>query len=228
MRRTGCLAILGGEKSGKSAIGLALLKLLPLNAGQIVFDAINLAGIHGDTLLRLRRRFAAVFPATLETLDPLMTVGDLVAAPLRAQRVFARDEVAARVQETLKEVGLDDTWASRRAASLMPEDRQRVAIACALVAEPDALLLDEPTDGLEPAAQARLIDLLRQIKKNHDLACVLLTRDPALAERIANEVLVLHRGEIVERGPTQSVFATPEHPYTDALVHAARHRILGL
>ncbi len=230
--RSGSLGIVGESGCGKSLQALAVMRLLPrpavdFDGGQIRVGGTDIIGLDAESMRRLRaRRVAMIFQEPMTSLNPVFSVGEQIAELLRERMDMGRKQAARRSVELLDEVGIDDP--ARRARQIPQElsggMRQRVMIAIALAGEPDVLLADEPTTALDVTVQARILDLLDNLRASRGLAVVLITHDLALVAGRSDEVAVMYAGRIVERAPTARLFDSPSHPYTLGLL-ACRPRI---
>jgi len=217
------LALVGESGCGKSTLLLTLMGLERPTAGRIIFEGHDIAGLNGVQVNALRRRIQMVFQDPYESLNPTMTVGEIVAEPL-AVHGLAKDRKArgAQVERTLEDVGLTpaDAFIQRRPHELSGGQRQRVAVAGALVLAPDVLLADEPVSMLDVSVRAGILNLLHSLRRTHNISVLFVTHDLSTAAHIADRVAVMYLGRIVEAGPTQAVLRAPVHPYTSALLSA--------
>jgi oligopeptide/dipeptide ABC transporter ATP-binding protein len=218
------LAVVGESGSGKSVSSLAVLGLLGggrVTAGSIRFGGEELVGADPERLRRLRgAEIAMVFQNPMSSLDPLFTVGDQVAEALRVHRPISRRDAWARAVKLLHEVGLPDP--PRRARSYPHElsggQQQRVMIAMALACEPALLIADEPTTALDVTVEAQILDLLRRLQRDHGTALLFVTHDMGVVAEMADRVLVMYAGRVVEQGQVADVLRDPRNPYTRALI----------
>jgi oligopeptide/dipeptide ABC transporter ATP-binding protein len=214
------VALVGESGSGKSTVALTIVGAHHPDAGRIVFDGTDIAGWSGRRLFPVRRRMQLVFQDPYASLDPRMTVGRIVAEPLRVHRTCRRGEVAGRVAGLLDAVGLAPELARRLPAQLSGGQRQRVAIARALALEPELLIADEPVSSLDVSIQAQIVNLLRELQRQRRIGYLLISHDLALVSHLADRVVVMYLGAVVESGPAAALVATPLHPYTAALLSA--------
>jgi len=211
----GVLGIVGESGCGKSTLARLILGLLPADKGEIVVDGRRLADLDRKARARL---IQPVFQDPFASLNPLARVRDIVAMPLVAQGSFARAEIAKKVEEVLARVGLSKDMGGRLPAELSGGQRQRVAIARALVLRPRIVVCDEPTSALDVSVQAQILNLLAELRRDLGLTYLFISHNLAVVEHVASEVAVMYLGRLVEREPTETLFAHPEHPYTRALL----------
>ena len=216
------LALVGESGSGKSTVVRALSQLLRPTAGQILIDG-RPAGRHGAALRAYRRRVQLVFQDPYASLNPMHTVRHHLARPLRLSRGLSGASLDQAVQELLLSVNLTPAQeiARKHPHELSGGQRQRVAIARALATGPDVLLADEPVSMLDVSIRLEILNLLDALKRDRNLALLYVTHDLATARHFAAEIMVMYRGEIVERGPSDEVILRPAHPYTQLLAAAA-------
>jgi peptide/nickel transport system ATP-binding protein len=217
------LALVGESGSGKSTVARAILRLARPDAGAIRLDGEDvLAREPRRASLAYRARVQLVFQDPFGSLNPIHTVAHHLARPLLRHRRATRETVRARSLDLLATVGLEpaEEFLDRRPFELSGGQRQRVAIARALAVEPELLVADEPTSMLDVSIRSGVLALLAQLKKTRGLAILLITHDLAAARLLADRIAVLHRGTIVEEGPTRAVIDAPAHPYTRALLGA--------
>jgi peptide/nickel transport system ATP-binding protein len=209
------LGIVGESGCGKSTLARLILGLLPADSGEIAIDGRRLADMDRKARARL---IQPVFQDPFASLNPLARVRDIVAMPLVAQGSFARAEIGKKVEEMLARVGLAAEMAGRLPAELSGGQRQRVAIARALVLRPRIVVCDEPTSALDVSVQAQILNLLAELRRELNLTYLFISHNLAVVEHVASEVAVMYLGRLVEREPTETLFARPEHPYTQALL----------
>jgi peptide/nickel transport system ATP-binding protein len=209
------LGIVGESGCGKSTLARLILGLLPADSGEIAIDGRRLADMDRKARARL---IQPVFQDPFASLNPLARVRDIVAMPLVAQGSFARGEITKKVEEMLARVGLAAEMAGRLPAELSGGQRQRVAIARALVLRPRIVVCDEPTSALDVSVQAQILNLLAELRRELNLTYLFISHNLAVVEHVASEVAVMYLGRLVEREPTETLFARPEHPYTQALL----------
>ncbi|MFT4286161.1 dipeptide ABC transporter ATP-binding protein [Nocardioides sp.] len=211
-------ALVGESGSGKTTTIRLLLGLEQPDTGEIVVAGERLDGRSHDSLRAARRHLQLVYQNPFTSLDPTWKVERLVREPLDRYRVGDQDERAGRVREALASVGLDERYLGRRPTALSGGQRQRVAIARALVLRPDVIVLDEPTSALDVSVQADIVEVLLSLQAELGLTYVFVSHDLALIRQLAHSVSVMHRGRIVEHGPTAQIFESPREDYTRALL----------
>src|SRR6476619_1504966 len=215
------LGVVGESGSGKTTLGLALLRLVS-SEGPIVYLGNRIDGYDSKRMRPLRRDMQIVFQDPYGSLSPRLSVGQIIEeGPLIQKPGMDRTERRARVSRALKEVGLDPAYQDRYPHEFSGGQRQRIAIARALVLEPKFLILDEPTSALDVSVQAQIVDLLRDLQKRYKLAYLFISHDLKVVRALANAIIVLRHGKVVEQGPARTVFAKPKTDYTKALLAAA-------
>jgi microcin C transport system ATP-binding protein len=215
------LGVVGESGSGKTTLGLALLRLVT-SAGPIVYLGNRIDGYDSKRMRPLRRDMQIVFQDPYGSLSPRLSVGQIIEEGLLIQKPdMDRAERRARVSRVLKEVGLDPASQDRYPHEFSGGQRQRIAIARALVLEPKFLILDEPTSALDVSVQAQIVDLLRDLQKRYKLAYLFISHDLKVVRALANAIIVLRHGKVVEQGSARTVFTKPKTEYTKALLAAA-------
>ncbi len=212
--------IVGESGSGKSTLLRMILRLVRPTNGNIMFEGKDIWQSSGSELLAVRRRMQAVFQDPASSFNPRQSIGTVLAAPLEVHNIGDTKNRMAKVAETLELVGLPPSYMTRHPHQLSGGQRQRVAIARAIILRPSLLLADEPTSALDVSVQAQILALLQTINRELGLACVFVSHNLGVVRTIADRVAVMRRGEIVETGKTQTVFESPQHPYTQALLAA--------
>ncbi len=215
------VGVVGESGSGKTTLGLALLRLVS-SEGPIVYLGSRIDGLDSKRMRPFRRDMQIVFQDPYGSLSPRLSVGQIIEEGLLIQKPdMTRDERRARVSRALKEVGLDPASQDRYPHEFSGGQRQRIAIARALVLEPKFLILDEPTSALDVSVQAQIVDLLRDLQKRYKLAYLFISHDLKVVRALANNIIVLRNGKVVEQGQARDVFAKPKTDYTKALLAAA-------
>jgi len=223
LHRGECLALVGESGSGKSSLARAVLRLLHgPQRGRIVLDGIDIAALTPRTLRPHRRRIGVVFQDPFASLDPRMTVAQLIAEPLRIHAIGDAPSRRARAAELLRDVGLDSGMLDRYPHTFSGGQRQRIAIARALATEPELLICDEAVSALDAQHRAGILKLLGQLKATRGLALLFITHDLAAARALADRIAVMRDGAIVETGDIAAVLAMPQHAYTRELLAARK------
>jgi oligopeptide transport system ATP-binding protein len=223
VRRGETLGLVGESGCGKSTLARVLLYLVEPTLGRVHFDGKDLARMSAAQLRATRRRMQIVFQSPSSSLNPRMTVYEVVAEGLIIHRLTRSfHERKERVEALLAELGLGPDVMDHYPHELSTGQRQRVGIARALAVGPDFVVCDEPVNALDPSLQAEVLNLLETRQANHGLGMLYMSHDLRLVAQTAHRVAVMHLGRIVEMGPTRAVFETPRHPYTRALLSAAR------
>ena len=215
------LGVVGESGSGKTTLGLALLRLISSD-GPIVYLGKRIDGLDSKRMRPLRRDMQIVFQDPYGSLSPRLSIGQIIEEGLLTQQPRpGSEERQKRVARALREVGLDPSMQDRYPHEFSGGQRQRIAIARALVLEPKFLILDEPTSALDVSVQAQIVDLLRDLQERHKLTYLFISHDLKVVRALANEVIVLRHGKVVEQGLARELFADPKTPYTKALLAAA-------
>jgi len=215
------LGVVGESGSGKTTLGLALLRLIS-STGRIVVMGRDIQGFGSAAVRPLRRNMQVVFQDPFGSLSPRLSVADIIGEGLDIHMPhLTESERDARVVGVLKEVGLDPETRHRYPHEFSGGQRQRISIARALVLEPKFIMLDEPTSALDMSVQAQVVDLLRDLQVRHGLAYLFISHDLRVVRALANEVIVMKDGKVVEQGPSERIFSSPSTPYTRALMAAA-------
>ncbi|GAA4189082.1 ABC transporter ATP-binding protein [Gryllotalpicola kribbensis] len=215
------VGLVGESGSGKSTIGRALVGLVPISAGRATVGGVELGRAGRRERRRVRSRIGYVFQDPASSLNPRNTVGTSIAEPLALHTGDSPAARAARARELLEQVQLPPEFADRYPHELSGGQRQRVAIARALALEPELLIADEPTSALDVSVQASVLELLERLQARHGFACLFISHDLAVVRRLADRVVVLQAGRVVEQGPAAEVLAAPAQPYTRRLLAAA-------
>jgi peptide/nickel transport system ATP-binding protein len=217
LRAGRCLALVGESGCGKSTLARLLLKLDEPTSGSITLNGQELAGLSDNEMRGLRRQIQMVFQDPYSSLNPRLSVGEIVGEPLLVHKIAGR---AARVRELLASVGLDPASSVRFPGEFSGGQRQRIGIARALALAPKTIVLDEPVSALDVSIQASILNLLRDLQREQNMAYLFIAHDLAVVRQVADEVAVMYLGVIVEQGPADEIYASPEHPYTRALLSA--------
>ncbi len=214
------LGLVGESGCGKSTTGETLLRLQDPTEGRVEFDGQNVYDLSGEELAEFRRGAQIVFQDPFSSLDPRMTIGDIVREPLDIHDSGTDDDRRARVRELLERVGLSADQIDRYPHEFSGGQRQRIGIARALALEPEFLVLDEPTSALDVSVQAQVLNLLDNLQEEFDLTYLLVSHDLSVIRHVSDRVAVMYLGELVEIGPAERIFEEPKHPYTRALLES--------
>ena len=217
------LGIVGESGSGKSTLCRLVLGLIAPSSGEIWFNGQLLSALSTKEMRGVRRQMQAVFQNASASFNPRHTVRDVLLTPLEVHDVGTRDSRLDMIEQSLEHVGLDLEILGRAPHSLSGGQRQRVAIARAILLRPSLVIADEPTSALDVSVQAKILNLLKQIQREMGLAYLFVSHNLGVIRYVCDDVAVMYLGRIVETGPTEQVFASPQHPYTQALVEAIPH-----
>jgi oligopeptide transport system ATP-binding protein len=214
------LGLVGESGCGKSTTGRCITRLLDVTAGRIEFQGVDVASLRGRRLKTYRRQVQSVFQDPYSSLDPRMTLGEIVAEPLAIHRLGTRRERERRCVEMLQMVGLGPEHVHRYPHEFSGGQRQRVGIARALMLRPKVVICDEPVSALDVSIQAQIINLLEELQQELGLTYVLIAHDLAVVRHICDRIAVMYLGKIVEIGGWNEVYNSPHHPYSQSLLSA--------
>ena len=215
------LGVVGESGCGKSTLARAILNLIPATAGSIRWMGQEMNGASKGDWLAVRKDVQMIFQDPLASLDPRMTIAQIIAEPLRTHRPDMPDsEVMQRVQAMMQQVGLTQQQINRYPHEFSGGQCQRIGIARALVLEPKLIICDEPVSALDVSIQAQIINLLKELQKSMGLALIFIAHDLAVVKHISNRILVMYLGHEMEVAQKRALYASPRHPYTRALLSA--------
>ncbi|MDE2394641.1 MAG: dipeptide ABC transporter ATP-binding protein [Burkholderiales bacterium] len=214
------LGLVGESGCGKSTLGRTLMRLEEPTQGRVRFEGRDLADAKPAELFALRRDIQMVFQDPYSSLNPRLTVGEIVREPLLVHRVGSKAEQIERVRELFATVGLGADALGRYPSEFSGGQRQRIGVARALALGPKLVVADEPVSALDVSVQSQVLNLMLRLQRELGLAYVFISHDLSVVEHVSDDVAVMYLGRIVEQGPAEALFATPAHPYTRALIQA--------
>lgn len=215
------VGLVGESGCGKTTLGRAIIKLLEPTAGKVEFDGTDIATLSGSELRSKRKQFQMIFQDPYGSLNPRMTVGQIIGEPIDIHGLAAnRKEKEERISQLLEDVGLNPIHAQRYPHEFSGGQRQRIGIARALAVKPKLIVCDEPVSALDVSVQAQIINLLQDLQEEHGLAYLFIAHDLAVVEHISQRIVVMYLGRVVEEGDAKTVVSAPRHPYTKALISA--------
>jgi oligopeptide transport system ATP-binding protein len=220
------LGLVGESGSGKSTIGRSLLRLVPVTSGHVTFDGTDVTGLQGRDLKNMRRRMQMIFQDPFASLNPRMTVYDTLAEPLLLHGIESRKTVAQGVLKLMDDVGLARAFVRKYPHEFSGGQRQRIAIGRALATRPEFVVADEPVSALDVTIQAQILDLMQELGREYGLTMLFVSHDLAVVRHIADRILVLYQGEIVEQGSGDDLFERPQQAYTQQLLQSIPGRSL--
>jgi len=212
------LGLVGESGSGKSTVGNLILRLLDADSGSVRFEGVDVTRLSGAELTRARARMQVVFQDPQSSLDPRMTVGNIVSLPLKILGLAKGGELRERAAASLAEVGLGPDCLDRYPHEFSGGQRQRIGLARALVADPAFVVMDEPTSALDVSVQAQILNLMGDLQARRGHAYLFISHDLTVVRHVSRRIAVMYLGAIVETAPTEKLFETPGHPYTRALL----------
>ncbi len=220
IRRGETLGLVGESGCGKSSTGRAILQLYRPTAGDVFFEGQNLCRLKGEPLRRMRRKMQMIFQDPYASLNPRMTVGDIVGEPMEVHNILKGAALRERVMDLLQIVGLNRYFINRYPHEFSGGQRQRIGVARALAVQPDFIVCDEPISALDVSIQAQIINLLEELQEQFHLTYLFIAHDLSVVRHISDRVAVMYLGKIVELTTRDELYAHPLHPYTQALLSA--------
>jgi oligopeptide transport system ATP-binding protein len=220
IKRGETLGLVGESGCGKSTTGRAILQLYRPTSGQVIFDGINLIDIKGEELRKMRRKMQMIFQDPYASLNPRMTVADIVGEPLMVHNVANAVEIKERVDHLLELVKLNPSFADRYPHEFSGGQRQRIGVARALALQPSFIICDEPISALDVSIQAQVVNLLEELQEQFNLTYLFIAHDLSMVRHISNRVAVMYLGIFAEMADRDEIYMHPLHPYTQALLSA--------
>jgi ABC-type oligopeptide transport system ATPase subunit len=214
------VGLVGESGSGKTTVGRTILRLIPAEAGQVFFDGQDILSMDRGELRNLRRRVQMIFQDPVSSLNPRMTIGSIVAEPLKVHFAMTRYQRRSRVAQLLDKVGLSGSYVNRYPHEFSGGQRQRIGIARALASEPEFLVCDEPVSALDVSIQAQILNLLNDLQDDLKLSYLFIAHNLAVVEHFVDRLAVMYRGKIVETADRDTLYADPQHDYTKMLLSA--------
>ena len=215
------VGLVGESGCGKSTLGRAILQLIERSAGTVEYDGVSLDKLSFSEQKALRRKMQIVFQDPYSSLNPRITVGEAILEPLRSHHLLDSDsQRRERVWELMHQVGLSEEWFNRYPHEFSGGQRQRVCIARALVLQPELVICDESVSALDVSVQAQVLNLLNDLKEHYGYTYIFITHDLSVVKFFSDRIMVMEKGRIVEEGPSDQLFAIPQHPYTQRLLAA--------
>jgi oligopeptide transport system ATP-binding protein len=220
IQRGETLGLVGESGCGKSTTGRTILQLYRPTAGEVLFDGKDLVKLSGEPLRKMRRNMQMIFQDPYASLNPRMTVGDIIGEPLEVHNIAKGKEKKERVQELLQIVGLNPYFVNRYPHEFSGGQRQRIGVARALAVQPDFIVCDEPISALDVSIQAQIINLLEELQSKFNLTYLFIAHDLSVVRHISDRIAVMYLGKIVELTDRDALYKNPLHPYTKALLSA--------
>ena len=220
IRKGETIGLVGESGCGKTTCGRTIIKLYEPTKGKILFEGKDVSKLHGKELLSFKKDVQVIFQDPYASLDPRMTIGEIISEGMHVHLKLSQKEMDERVTDLLNKVGLNAEYANRFAHELSGGQRQRVGIARALAVEPKFIMCDEPISALDVSIQAQVVNLLKRLQQQMGLSYLFITHDLSMVRQISNRIAVMYLGSLVEIADSEDIYIKNRHPYTKALLSA--------
>ncbi len=221
IRKGQTLGVVGESGCGKSTLGRTILRLLEPTSGQVYYNGENILNYSRNQMYKLREKIQIIFQDPYASLNPRMTVGEIIAEPIKVcKTITGKKAIAGKVEELMETVGLAQRFLNLYPHELDGGRRQRIGVARALALDPEFIVCDEPVSALDVSIQAQILNLLMDLQEQRQFTYIFITHDLSVVKHISDEIAVMYLGQCVEQAPSKELFGNPLHPYTHALLNA--------
>ncbi len=214
------IGVVGESGCGKTTLGRTILKLYDIDGGSVIFNGDDITNFSKKQMMKYRTDIQLIFQDPFSSLPPRMTVGNIIAEAVRVHKIVPKEQISDYVRDIMHKCGLQPHYYDRYPHEFSGGQRQRICIARALAVKPKLVICDEPVSALDVSIQAQIINLLKELQKTMDLTYVFISHDLSVVKYITDKILVMYLGNMMEQGETETIFANPLHPYTQALFSA--------